>query len=288
MQAVGTVTPRAGILGNATPQRVVQGVVAVLIAIGVYAFANANESRMALFWVLGLGFGAVLQRSRICFASAFRDVFLLGQGRNLKGIIVGLAVATAGFATLMARQVPNTALGTFPPDAHVLPIGWHTLFGALLFGFGMVIAGGCVSGSVARMGEGYVASWVSFGGILIGLLFASYTWNWWFTASVENSVRIWLPHLFGHGGAVALTFAGLLIAYLAISWWEHRNGAITGDLPFKPEPETSFGAVLNNLRRRVFVHGWPVLLGCPSWGDPAAALSCWRPSPLPDPCPLAL
>jgi hypothetical protein len=228
MQAKGTdsllgfgVRPSEGqTVGQTGNQRFWVGLVAVLVAVGIYAFANANETRMGLFWVLGLGFGAVLQRSHLCFASAFRDTFLLGQGRNLKGIIIGLAVATAGFAALMARQVPNTALGTFPPDAHVLPLGLHTIFGAIIFGFGMVLAGGCVSGSVYRMGEGYVASW-----------------------------------------AVALTFALLILAYLAVLWWEHRNGAVAPDAPFKGEPETNFRAVLNNLRRRVFVHGWPVLLG---------------------------
>lgn len=247
--------------GKTERRRLWQGLIAVLIAIGIYAYANANGTQMGLFWVLGLAFGAVLQRSRLCFASAFRDVFLLGQGRNLKGIIIGLAVATAGFAAVMARQVPNTALGTFPPDAHVLPLGLHTIFGAVLFGFGMVIAGGCVSGSVYRMGEGYIASWVSFLGILFGLLAASFTWNWWYQFTISDSPRIWLPHLFGHGGAVLITFAALIAAYIAVLWWEHRNGAIATEQPHKLEPETSLAATLNNLRRRIFVYGWPVLIG---------------------------
>ncbi len=247
--------------GKTERRRYWQGLIAVLIAIGIYIFANSNETRMGLFWVIGLAFGAILQRSRLCFASAFRDVFLLGQARNLKGIIIGLAVATVGFAALMARQVPNTALGTFPPDAHVLPLGLHTLFGALLFGFGMVIAGGCASGSVYRMGEGYIASWVTFFFLILGLLAASFTWNWWYDFSISDSPRIWLPHLFGHGGALIITLAALALAYVALLWWEHRNGAIAPDQPFKSEPETSFAAVLNNIRRRIFVHGWPILIG---------------------------
>lgn len=269
MQARGTFAVlRGGIAeslgyttGKTERRRFWQGLIVVLIAVGVYAFAASNEARMGLFWVLGLAFGAVLQRTRLCFASAFRDVFLLGQGRNLKGIIAGLVVATLGFAALMARQVPNTALGTYPPDAHVLPLGLHTIFGALLFGFGMVLAGGCVSGSVYRMGEGYIASWVSFLAILVGLLFASYTWNWWYEFTIRTSPRIWLPHLFGHGGALIITLLALAAAYIAVLWWEHRSGAVEADQPFKAAPETSFAAALNNIRRRIFVHGWPVLVG---------------------------
>lgn len=247
--------------GKVDRRRFWQGLVAILIAIVVYLYANSNGVQMGVFWVIGLAFGAILQRSRLCFASAFRDLFLLGQGRNLKGIIVGLLVATVGFSALMARQVPNTALGTFPPDAHVLPLGLHTIFGAVLFGFGMVIAGGCVSGSVYRMGEGYIASWVSFGAIILGLLAASFTWNWWYQFTISSSPRIWLPHLFGHNGAFVITIAALIAAFVAVLWWEHRNGAVAPDAPFKGEPETSFVAVLNNIRRRIFVHGWPILIG---------------------------
>jgi len=78
MQAKGTnsllgfgVRPSEGqTVGQTGNQRFWAGLVAVLVAVGVYAFANANETRMGLFWVLGLGFGAVLQRSHLCFASA--------------------------------------------------------------------------------------------------------------------------------------------------------------------------------------------------------------------------
>lgn len=264
MQAstVGTFARSLGqTTGNIDRNNVVRGLLAILVALGVYWFATANETRMGLFWVLGLAFGAVLQRSRICFASAFRDIFLLGTGRNLKGIIIGLAVAAVGFSTLMARQVPNTALGTFPPDAHVLPLGLHTIFGALLFGFGMVIAGGCASGTVQRMGEGYVASWVTFLGLIVGLTIAGFTWNWWYLNSIQNSPRIWLPHTFGHGGALLITLVALGAAYLAVLWWESRNGVVLSDAPFKGEPEETFTAKVSNIVKRVFVHGWPVAIG---------------------------
>jgi len=236
---------------------------AVLLALvaAVYVHTAGIDVTMGRFWVLGLGFGVVLQRTRLCFASAFRDVLLLGHARNLKGILVGMAVATVGFSALMTRQVPNTALGILPPEAHVLPIGLHTVVGALLFGFGMVIAGGCVSGSIYRMGEGYVASWVAFAGILGGLTAAAYTWNAWYDLAIAGAPQVWLPSLMGHGAAVVLTLILLGGLFLLASWWEHKNGM---DLP---EPTgriagaaTFRGKVANGLKR-VFVHGWPVLIG---------------------------
>lgn len=239
----------------------VWGAVAIAIAIGIYFFANSNEALMGTFWVLGLTFGFVLQRSRFCFASGFRDIFLLSHGRNIKGIIIGMAIAAVGFSALMARQVPNTALGILPPDANVLPIGWHTVLGGLLFGFGMVVAGGCVSGSIYRMGEGYVASWVSFFGITFGVLAAAFTWNWWWEFSIKDGARIWLPHLIGHAGALAVTLIALVVLYLAVMWWESRGGMVVPDHPFTGEPEDSFVARVRNIVKRIFVHGWPALLG---------------------------
>ena len=52
------------------------------------AYGQANPT-LAVIWAFGLAFGLVLQRSRFCFASAFRDLYLLGDGRVLKGIVEG-------------------------------------------------------------------------------------------------------------------------------------------------------------------------------------------------------
>lgn len=237
------------------------GIIASIIAVAILGVADSLGGQMALFWAFGLAFGFVLQRSRFCFASAFRDIFLLKHGRTMKGVLVGLAVATIGFAVLMSRQVPNTALGILPPDANVLPLGIHVVLGGLLFGAGMVVAGGCVSGSIYRMGEGYIASWVSFAGIMIGLLAAGYTWNWWWNFQIADGLRAWLPAYMGHGGAIALTLVALVAVYLLVLWWESRGGMVIPDMPFQAEDEDTFAAKLNNTLRRIFVHGWPAAAG---------------------------
>lgn len=242
------------------PSNVLSGLLATGAAILILLAAGGRD-QMALFWSFGLAFGFVLQRSRFCFASAFRDIFLLRHGRTMKGVLVGLTVATLGFAVFMSKQVPNTALGILPPDANVLPIGWHLVLGGLLFGFGMVIAGGCVSGSIYRMGEGYLASWVSFGGIMIGLLAAGYTWNWWWDTTIADGARLWLPSFVGHGWAVALTLGALGLVYLLILWWESRGGLVIPDMPFVSNDEESFAARVGDSLRRLFVHGWPVTVG---------------------------
>ncbi len=63
--------------------------------------------------------GDALQRGRLCFASAFRDLFLNGSGQTMRAVLAGLMVATLGFGPLMARMVPDPTLGLLPPKAHV-------------------------------------------------------------------------------------------------------------------------------------------------------------------------
>lgn len=257
--SVNTQSATAALLG--LPPHIRMGIMALLAAVVVTFLATAVSGEMGVFWVFGLAFGFVLQRSRFCFASAFRDIFLLRHGRAMRAVLMGLAVATAGFGVLMMRQVPNPALGFLPPSANVLPIGWHLVVGGLLFGVGMVVAGGCVSGSVYRMGEGYVASWVSFLGIMVGLAGATYTWNWWWDNSISTGVRIWLPTYLGHSGALLATFAGLIAVFFLVLWWESRGGLTLPEMPFPGGDAETFGGKVRDSLRRVFVHGWPMLAG---------------------------
>jgi uncharacterized membrane protein YedE/YeeE len=237
------------------------GVASAAAAFVVLLGASSIDRLLGVFWLFGLAFGFVLQRSRFCFASAFRDLFLLGEARVMKGIIAGLAVATAGFAVLMARLVPEVGFGSLPPGATVLPLGIHTLLGGILFGIGMVLAGGCTSGSLYRAGEGYVGSMVALVGIMLGLEISSYTWNWWWEVQISGAPLVWLPEQLGYLGGTLLTFSGLLLLFLAVSWWEFRASIM---LPVKREEGralSTFGEQLRALGQTIFVKSWPVVVG---------------------------
>jgi uncharacterized protein len=237
------------------------GVAAAAVAFVILVGTASSDRLLAVFWLFGLAFGFVLQRSRFCFTSAFRDLFLLGDARVMKGIIAGLAVATAGFAVLMARLVPEVGFGGLPPGATVLPLGIHTLLGGVLFGTGMVLAGGCTSGSLYRAGEGYVGSMVALLGIMLGLEVSSHTWNWWWEVHISRAPLIWFPESLGYLGGMLLTFGGLLLLFLLVSWWEFRTSIM---LPVKRDAAhtaSSFGEHLRTLGHMVFVKGWPVVVG---------------------------
>jgi uncharacterized membrane protein YedE/YeeE len=239
---------------------VLRAIAAWTLAALLLLLAYRVDTQFARFWAFGLAFGFVLQRGRFCFASAFRDLFLLGHGRSMKGVLLGLGVASVGFAIVMARQVPIADLGFFPPTANVLPVGVHTALGGALFGAGMVLAGGCVSGSLYRMGEGYVASWVAFAGLMGGLLASAYTWNWWWEASMSTAPRLWLPQSLGHSGALVVTLLALCAVFIGVLWIEHRAGVVVPAPRTADELSAGVADDLRALGRKVFVRGWPIVI----------------------------
>lgn len=251
-------------LGAAAPSGVHPQTLAGLLVLASLALLMLVGSRadpvVGTFAVLGVGIGGTLQRSRFCFNSAFRDLIQFRSGRTMKGVIVGMTVATAGFGVHMRNLLPNPSLGPIAPEAHAIPLSVALLVGGILFGIGMVVAGGCTSGSLYRMGEGYLASWVSVAGILAGLVLASHHWNWWWQHAIRRAPVVWLPRYLGYGGAVAATLVGLGLAYGLVLWIESRGGVGVQEFT-APAGVRSFHEKLHEIVAAVFGRGWPAPVG---------------------------
>ncbi len=104
--------------------------------------------------LVGLAFGYALQRGRFCVNSAFRDVLLIRDATLLRTWALAVAVQLLGLQILLAFQL-------FEPD---VPPLWPAAnaVGGFLFGMGMVLAGGCASGTCYRVGEGMLGSLFAF------------------------------------------------------------------------------------------------------------------------------
>ncbi len=103
--------------------------------------------------LVGILFGAVLQRSRMCFNSAIRDVKLTKDNYLFKMAILALFIETIGFQLAASLGWIKLSPLPFVPLAQII--------GGLIFGMGMVLAGGCASGITYRIGEGYITSFVA-------------------------------------------------------------------------------------------------------------------------------
>lgn len=103
--------------------------------------------------LLGALLGYVLQRSRFCVTGAFRDLYLTRSTRYFTPFLMAIAIQAVGVAALAGVGVIAPEAAPFAPAA--------VIGGGLLFGLGIVLAGGCATGTYYRAGEGLVGSWVA-------------------------------------------------------------------------------------------------------------------------------
>ncbi|MCQ2000909.1 YeeE/YedE family protein [Arthrobacter zhaoxinii] len=103
--------------------------------------------------VVGLALGFVMQRGRFCVTGAFRDVWVTRNTRWLTAFLVVVAVQSVGVFALDAAGIITLQAEAFPWLA--------TIVGGFIFGFAIVLAGGCATGTYYRAGEGLVGSWLA-------------------------------------------------------------------------------------------------------------------------------
>ena len=130
--------------------------IAVLVwAARWYGSDNQRLAARAVIIVAGFAMGFVMHRSRICFARAFREPFMTGEGTMTKAIMVGILIGVPMAALLFKAK-------TIDPYIAIPPVFWiGSLVGGVIFGVGMIFAGGCASGALWRMGEGHLKLWVA-------------------------------------------------------------------------------------------------------------------------------
>ena len=185
----------------------------VFAAFALWAVARTFDApKLGLAALFGLAFGLIIERAQVCFTSAFRDLWITGRTQMAKAILAGMAVSAIGVYSYVQ-------LGVAPK---ILWAGPNAVIGGLLFGFGIVLAGGCETGWMYRAVEGQVHYWwVGLGNILGATLLAA-CWDEIAPAMATNYDKINLLDVFGPQGGLIVTYLLLAVSLLAILWWEKR------------------------------------------------------------------
>ncbi|WGE90603.1 YeeE/YedE family protein [Actinobacillus genomosp. 1] len=102
----------------------------------------------------GLLLGFVMQRGRFCITGAFRDLYVTKSKKMFIALLIAISVQSVGFFILREAGFIN-----FQPAENFAPVA--VISGAFLFGIGIILAGGCATGTWYRAGEGLVGSWVA-------------------------------------------------------------------------------------------------------------------------------
>jgi hypothetical protein len=118
---------------------------------------DADAIRLLGGLVLGVAFGALVQARHFCIMGAVADLVLFGSARRLRVWL--LAIATAVLGTQLLAAVELVPLGESGHLGARLGLG-PALLGGLLFGFGMVLTGGCASRALVRAAAGSLKSFV--------------------------------------------------------------------------------------------------------------------------------
>jgi uncharacterized membrane protein YedE/YeeE len=160
----------------------------------------------------GLIAGFVMHRSDFCVTAMFRDLFLVGDFFLLRMLVLLVVVSMVAFelgrAGGMLTPYPFPLLG---------PGSLATLIGGLVFGIGMVLAGGCVVGTLYKLGAGSMISAVAFFGLLAGSALYAEWHPWWsaFARATALGPAITLPQWLDVAPApLILPLAAIGAAYL--------------------------------------------------------------------------
>ena len=115
-------------------------------------------------FALSVVFGAIAQRTHFCTMGAVADIVNIGDWSRMRMWALAMGVAMLGFNAMVAAgwvQAGHTIYAT--PRLTWL----SAVVGGLMFGFGMVLASGCGSKNLVRIGGGNLKAVVVF--VVLGL-----------------------------------------------------------------------------------------------------------------------
>ena len=106
-------------------------------------------------FIIGIVFGAIVFRTNFCTMGSISDMLSFGDSRRFRAWLLSIAVALAG-----AQGLQYAGLVDLSQSIYLTPsFNWvGNIVGGLMFGFGMVLAGGCASRNLARVGSGDIRS----------------------------------------------------------------------------------------------------------------------------------
>ncbi|WP_376801427.1 YeeE/YedE family protein [Candidatus Raskinella chloraquaticus] len=151
--------------------------VGALVAVALNAVTvDGGSWRLAALTLVGALLGIVLYRASFGFSNAFRLLLENRDGTGLAAHAIMLALTSVFF-------FPLIGIGSFlgqPIGGPATPIGITHIFGAILFGIGMQIGGGCASGTLFALGGGNGKLLSTLAGFVIGsTIVATHIGFWW-------------------------------------------------------------------------------------------------------------
>lgn len=167
--------------------------------------------------LLGVVAGFIMHRSDYCLAGMFRDFFLFRQTFMLRQF--GLLAVTSMVLFEGARHMGLLPLYPFPLFGSP---SLANVAGGVAFGMGMVLAGGCVVGTLYKMGSGSFLSVLAFVGLIAGSTLYAEIHPWWSSFAQATTFfrgKVTVPQMLGVSPTPAVAGLGVGALYFFRRWW---------------------------------------------------------------------
>ncbi len=247
---------------------------AVIFAAVALVIAQAVSLHQMAVYLIGGVLGLALYHASFGFTGGWRRMVVERRGRGMRAQLIMVGVAAIAFIPLLAFGSPfGGALA-----GALAPVGVSVLVGALIFGFGMQLGGGCGSGTLFTAGGGSARMLVTLAFFVLGALLGTAHLPMWLTLPSISPVG--LGSVFGPIGGIAVTLVALaFIALLTVIVERRAHGALEQvSAPSRhgmkrflhgPWPLVGTGlllALMNVVTLLVTGHPWSITFGFGVWG----------------------
>ena len=185
----------------------------------------------AAFGISGFILGWVAQRGNYCFVNAMSSVFTTKSYDRFGALLI----LFGGSALMTALLIVTGVVPAVDQYYDNYFSGWYIVVGALIFGFGATMAGGCNLSMLYRAASGYVQNWFELVGMMVGTYifavviwpFQSYTMSQGILSTTLGGYEEYLPYDIFHSVSawtVGVTALALGVPFVALGLYlQHKT-----------------------------------------------------------------
>ncbi|WP_423188734.1 YeeE/YedE family protein [Alkalibacterium sp. f15] len=243
-------------------------------------YLNSLSAGLPLYLFAGLILGYTLTRARFGFAGGIKRIYMRGEGSLSKALLVLLFVTALVTMGIQWQAAQNGAVPAYlaaegasviPGTGNVYFTNIATIIGGFIFGMGMMLAGGCGSGTLADFGEGSGRALIAFIFFIFGTAPGHFMRQVVDTTTIgKMGIQLHLPQVLGYFGSLLLVASLLGVLYWIIVRYENKRKAEgtymdpKGDYeefekPLNADEQTPFFSY--QTYHKLFIQRWSFTLG---------------------------
>lgn len=157
-------------------------------------------------FLFGIGFGYFVQRAGLCFALGLGEIFC-GRGKRICQMFSVIFIITAIGFLISGFVSPSLGL---KPIGVLRGYGLFNVLSGVFFGAGILLNGGCILGTLRRIGEGDMTFFIVLLSFIPGMMLIVHVVDPLMN-QLYNPQKILLPELLNTSAALVTYLMSLLV-----------------------------------------------------------------------------